>query len=104
MVLLYQLRAKEDKDDAVTDRGHGLDGILDSGVALLAQVLECISLDNNAIGNDTDDARPVEQLSNEECKVGRGEDDQRLHHPYMSGEPGHHTGIQAIDQSYTDPT
>ena len=31
-------------------------GILDSGVALLAQVLEGVSLDSDAISNDADDS------------------------------------------------
>ena len=51
---------EKEEDDAVADAGEGLDGVLDRGVALLAQVLECVSLDSDAVCDDADDAGPVE--------------------------------------------
>ena len=68
--LLDQFQAQEDEDDAVADRGHGLDRVLHGGVALLAQVLEAVPLDRDPEGDDADDAGPVEELGHEEGEVG----------------------------------
>ena len=97
VVLLYQLQAEEEEDDAVTHAGHGLYGILDGCVALLAQVLEGVPLDSDPVRDDADDARPVEEFGQEEGEVSRGEDDERLDDPDMSGEPGDETGEQTVE-------
>ena len=65
--------------------GECLDGVLDSGVALLAEVLECVALDSDPEGNYADDAGPVEHLGAQERKVGGCEDYQRLHHADVLG-------------------
>ena len=56
VVLLYEDDPEKQKDDAVAGGGEGLDGVLDGGVALLAQVLEGVLLHRDAVGNYADDA------------------------------------------------
>ena len=75
--------AKEEEDDTVAGGGQGLDGVLDGGVALLAQVGEAVALHADAKGDHADDAGPVDQLGEEEGEVGRTEDDQWLHHTHL---------------------
>ena len=101
VISLYEFHPKEDEDDTVTDGGHGLQTVLDRGVALLAEVLEGVPLHCDAVCDDADDAGPVEQLGREEGEVGGGEDDERLDYSDVSGEPRDDTGEQTIDQSNT---
>ncbi len=54
--------AQEEEDDAVAGGGERLDGILDGGVALLAQVLEPVSLHRDPESDHADDPGPVDQL------------------------------------------
>ena len=60
MVLLDELEAEEEEDDTVAGGGEGLDAVLDGGVALLADVLEAVPLDSDAVGDDADDTGPEE--------------------------------------------
>ena len=102
--LLDELEAQEDEDDAVADRGHGLDGVLHGGVALLAQVLEAVPLDRDPEGDDADDARPVEELGHEEGEVGGGHDDEGLHDAHVPREARHDAGVQTVHQPDTRAT
>ena len=43
--------AQEEEDDAIGERAHRLDCVLDGGVALLRNVRECISFLSYATGN-----------------------------------------------------
>jgi hypothetical protein len=55
--------AQEEEDDAVAGGGERLDGILDGGVALLAQVLKAVPLHRDPEGDHADDPGPVDELS-----------------------------------------
>jgi len=62
MLSLDEDDAQEEEDDAVAGGGEGLDGVLDGGVALLAQVLEPVALHGDPEGDHADDAGPVDHL------------------------------------------
>ena len=86
MLLIYKFQTKEQEDDTVWSWCQCFGSILDSRIRFLTDVLEGVSLGSDAIADDADDTRPVENFSIQESRVSSAEDNKWINNTDMFGE------------------
>ena len=94
--------AQEQEDDAIRHRGQGLDRVFDRGVGLFGGVDEGVAFLDDSAGDQRDDSGPVEQFRPDVGQISRAEDDQRLQHSRVPGQSQGQRGANADQGSHED--
>ena len=79
-------KTKEQEDDTVWSWCQCFGSILDSRIRFLTDVLEGVSLGSDAIADDADDTRPVENFGRQESRLSNGEDNKLFNNTDMFAE------------------